>query len=51
MDGSQLVDYARPVDLAATKTGKRGRWSLKRRLIAASTRECWPLADGEDCAR
>src|ERR1700722_12370511 len=36
MDGSQLVDYARPVDLAATKTGKRGRWSLKRRLIAAA---------------
>src|SRR3984885_12765186 len=36
MDGSQLVDYARPVDLAATKTGKRGRGSLKRRLIAAA---------------
>src|ERR1700729_2004885 len=36
MDGSQLVDYARPVDLAATKTGKRSRWSLKRLLIAAA---------------
>jgi membrane fusion protein (multidrug efflux system) len=36
MDGSQLVGYARPIDLAATKTTTRRRWSLKQLLIAAA---------------
>jgi membrane fusion protein, multidrug efflux system len=35
MDGSQLVGYARPVDLAVTKATSRSRWSLKQLLIAA----------------
>src|ERR1700685_3659251 len=35
MDGSPLVGYARPIDLAATKTTTRSRWSLKQLLIAA----------------
>ena len=34
MDGSQLFGYARPIDLAATKTTTRSRWSLKQLLIA-----------------
>jgi membrane fusion protein, multidrug efflux system len=34
MDGSQLLGYARPIDLAATKT-THSRWSLKQLLIAA----------------
>src|SRR6202167_5530351 len=36
MDGSQLVGYARPIDLAAAKTSKRTRWPLKQLLIAAA---------------
>jgi membrane fusion protein (multidrug efflux system) len=32
MDGSQLLGYARPIDLAATTT--RSRWSLKQLFIA-----------------
>jgi membrane fusion protein, multidrug efflux system len=35
MDGSQLLGYARPIDLAATKTTTHSRWSLKQLLIAA----------------
>jgi membrane fusion protein, multidrug efflux system len=35
MDGSQLLGYARPIDLAATKTTSHSRWSLKQLLIAA----------------
>jgi len=34
MEGSQLLGYARPIDLAATKTTTRSRWSLKQLLIA-----------------
>jgi len=34
MDGSKLVGYAGPVDRTTTRAG-RGRWSLKRLLIAA----------------
>jgi len=34
MDGSQLLGYARPIDLAATKTTTHSRWSLKQLLIA-----------------
>jgi len=34
MDGSQLFGYARPIDLAGTKTTTRSRWSLKQLLIA-----------------
>src|ERR1700685_1868814 len=36
MDGSQLVGYASPIDLTATKTTTRSRWSLKLLLIAAA---------------
>jgi len=34
MEGSQLLGYARLIDLAATKTTTRSRWSLKQLLIA-----------------
>ena len=34
MEGSQLLGYARPIDLGATKTTTRSRWSLKQLLIA-----------------
>jgi len=34
MDGSQLLGYAGRIDLAATKTATRSRWSLKQLLIA-----------------
>jgi membrane fusion protein (multidrug efflux system) len=34
MDGSKLVGYAGPIDRTTTRAG-RGRWSLKRLLIAA----------------
>src|SRR5208283_184067 len=34
MDGSQLFGYARPIDLAGTKTTTRSWWSLKQLLIA-----------------
>src|SRR3984885_6292220 len=36
MDGSQLVGYAKPIDLIPTKTATRGRWSAKQLLIAAA---------------
>src|SRR3984885_8037159 len=36
MDGSQLVGYAKPIDLIPTKTATRGRWSVKQLLIAAA---------------
>jgi membrane fusion protein, multidrug efflux system len=36
MDGSQLAGYARAIDLPATKTATRSRWSLKQQLIAAA---------------
>jgi membrane fusion protein (multidrug efflux system) len=36
MDGSQIAGYARPIDLTATKTTTRSRWSLKQLLIAAA---------------
>ncbi len=34
MENSQLLGYARPIDLGATKTTTRSRWSLKQLLIA-----------------
>src|SRR5208337_5278659 len=34
MEGSQLLGYARLIDLAGTKTTTRSRWSLKQLLIA-----------------
>src|SRR5580698_562446 len=35
MDGSQLLGYARPIDITAPKTTTRSRLSLKQLLIAA----------------
>src|SRR5580704_12337687 len=35
MDGSTVVDYARPIERTAPKAG-RSRWSLKRLLIAGA---------------
>jgi membrane fusion protein (multidrug efflux system) len=36
MDGSQLVGYAKPIDLIPTRTATHGRWSVKQLLIAAA---------------
>jgi membrane fusion protein (multidrug efflux system) len=36
MDGSQLVGYAKPIDLIPTRTATHGRWPVKQLLIAAA---------------
>ena len=45
MEGSQLLGYARPIDLAATKTTTRSRWSLKQPCMAPTNSRiaCWPF--------